>query len=153
MVKRVFWFRGGCLAVLLLAGCQNTVNTVENTDKTMQPNNVADTRFVTDGFLKDRLVLKNVRTSRTGENFLKVQLEAVNVRTGALAQTWSWMKDDHPYKVMYKFDWFDQDGMQVQSVLSNWRQATVIPGESVYFQGVAPSAACNDFKISVKEVK
>ena len=139
--------------MLALCGCQNTVNTVENADKTMTPNTVNDVRFVTDGFLKDRLALKSVRTSRTGENFLKVQLEAVNVRTGAFAQMWSWMKDDHPYKVMYKFDWFDQDGMQVQSVVSNWRQTTVIPGESVYFQGVAPSAACNDFRISVKEVK
>ena len=152
-MKKTFRTMGGCLAALLLAGCQNTVNTVENTNKTMQPNNIEDTRFVTDGFLKDRLVLKNVRTSRTGENFLKVQIEATNVRTGAFAQTWSWMKDDHPYKVMYKFDWFDQDGMQVQSVVSNWRQTTVIPGESVYFQGVAPSAACNDFRISVKEVQ
>ena len=143
----------GSIVMLLLCGCQNTVNSVENADKTMTPNNVTDTRFVTDGYLKDRLALRSVRTSRTGENFLKVQLEAVNVRTGVLAQTWSWMKDDHPYKVMYKFDWFDQDGMQVQSVVSNWRQATVIPGESVYFQGVAPSAACNDFRISVKEVK
>lgn len=143
----------GTVAMLALFGCQNTVNSVENADKTMTPNTVNDSRFITDGYLKDRLVVRSVRTSRTGENFLKVQLEAVNVRTGVLAQTWSWMKDDHPYKVMYKFDWFDQDGMQVQSVVSNWRQATVIPGETVYFQGVAPSAACNDFRISVKEVK
>ena len=143
----------GFIAMLLFCGCQNTVNSVENADKTMTPNNVADARFITDGFLKDRLALKSVRTSRTGENFLKVQVEAVNVRTGVLAQTWSGIKNDYPYKVMYKFDWFDQDGMQVRSVVSNWRQATVLPGESVYFQGVAPSAACNDFRVSVKEVK
>ena len=152
-MKRSILTGGFVAAMMLLAGCQNTVNTVENADKTMTPNTVNDVRFVTDGFLKDRLALKSVRTSRTGENFLKVQLEAVNVRTGVLAQTWSGIKHDAPYKVMYKFDWFDQDGMQVQSVVSNWRQATVRPGESVYFQGVAPSAACNDFKISVKEVK
>ena len=143
----------GFAVMLGLSACQNTVNSVENADKTMTPNTIVDARFITDGFLKDRLALRSIRTSRTGENFLKVQLEAVNVRTGVLAQTWSWMKDDHPYKVMYKFDWFDQDGMQVQSVVSNWRQATVIPGETVCFQGVAPSAACNDFRISVKEVK
>lgn len=142
-----------CLALLLLTGCQNTVNSVENADKTMQPNTVADVRFVTDGFLKDRLALKSVRTSRTGEGFLRVQLEAVNVRTGAFAQTWSWMKDDAPYKVQYKFEWFDHEGMQVPTVMSNWRQVTVIPGEAVYFQGVAPTVKCDDFRISVKEVK
>lgn len=44
---------------LLLAGtgCQNTVNRVENADKTMTPNVVSDKRFVTDGFLADRLQL------------------------------------------------------------------------------------------------
>lgn len=146
-------FMSLCALILVGTGCQNTVNTVENADKTMTPNTINDARFVTDGFLKDRLALKSVRTSRTGENFLKVQLEAVNVRTGALAQMWSSMKGDNPYKVLYKFDWFDQNGMQIKSVLSNWREATVIPGESVYLQGVAPTAACNDFKISVKEAK
>lgn len=148
-----FCFVSFCALILAGTGCQNTVNTVENTDKTMTPNTITDTRFVTDDFLKDRLALKNVNISRTAGNFLMVQLEAKNVQTGTFAQAWSWIKGDQPYKVMYKFDWFDQNGIQVKSVLSNWRQTTVIPGESVYFQGLAPSAACNDFKISIKEVK
>ena len=40
-----------CAAAALLAGCQDTVNTVENADKTMTPNTIKDARFVTDGFV------------------------------------------------------------------------------------------------------
>lgn len=143
----------GTAALLVLAGCQNTVNTIENADKTMTPNTITDTRFVTDGFLKDRLALKKIDVSSTPDGFMRVQLEAVNLRIGAFAQTWSGLKGDNPYKIRYKFTWFTQDGMVVSTLFSDWQDATVIPGETVYLQSVAPSKDCRDFKISLKEVK
>lgn len=143
----------GAAVLLVLAGCQNTVNTVENADKTMTPNTITDVRFVTDGFLKDRLALKKIDVSATSDGFMRVQLEAVNLRVGAFAQAWSGLKGDNPYKIRYKFTWFTQDGMTVDTLLSDWQDATVIPGETVYLQSVAPSKDCRDFKISLKEVK
>lgn len=137
--------------LFLTAGCQNTVNTVENTDKTMTPNTINDTRFVTDGFLKDRLALKKVDISTTTDGFMRVQLEAVNVRTGGFAQVWSGLTGDNPYDVDYKFDWFDQRGMQVKTIMSNWKSIRIVPGETVYIQGIAPTDKCRDFKISLKE--
>ena len=147
-----FCFVSFCALMLVGTGCQNTVNTVENTDKTMTPNTITDTRFVTDGFLKDRLALKSVNVSQTQDGFMRVQLEAVNVRTGAFAQAWSGLKGDNPYKIQYKFDWFDANGMQVKGILSDWKTASVIPGESVYLQGIAPTSSCKDFKVSIKEL-
>lgn len=144
----------GCAALLVLAtGCQDTVNTIENADKTMTPNTITDTRFVTDGFLRDRLALKKVDVATTPDGYLRVQLEAVNVRTGGFAQMWSGITGENPYKIRYKFSWFTQDGMAVTTVLSDWQDATVIPGETVYLQSVAPSKDCKDFKISLKEAK
>lgn len=143
----------GTVALLVLAGCQNTVNTVENADKTMTPNTITDVRFVTDGFLKDRLALKKIDISSTPDGFMRVQLEAVNLRVGTFAQAWSGLKGDNPYKIRYKFTWFTQDGMTADTLLSDWQDATVIPGETVYLQSVAPLKNCRDFKISLKEVK
>lgn len=143
----------GTAALLVLAGCQNTVNTVENADKTMTPNTITDVRFVTDGFLKDRLALKKIDISSTPDGFMRVQLEAVNLRVGAFAQAWSGLKGDNPYKIRYKFTWFTLDGMTADTLLSDWQDATVIPGETVYLQSVAPLKNCRDFKISLKEVK
>ncbi|MDD3155257.1 MAG: YcfL family protein [Victivallaceae bacterium] len=141
----------GVLTALIAIGCQNTVNTVENTDKSMSVNTINDTRFVTDGYLKDRLALKKVNVSKTADGFLQVQLEAVNVRTGGFAQIWSGLTQENPYQIRYKFSWFDQGGMAVDTVLSDWQDATVIPGETVYLRSVAPSKNCKDFKISLRE--
>ena len=148
-----FCFVSFCALMLVGTGCQNTVNTVENTDKTMTPNTITDTRFVTDGFLKDRLALKSVNVSQTQDGFMRVQLEAVNVRTGAFAQAWSGLKGDNPYKIRYKFTWFTQDGMAVDTVMADWQDTTVFPGETVHLQSVAPTKECRDFKISLKEAK
>lgn len=143
----------GCAALFLLlaTGCQSTVNTVENADKTMTPNTINDTRFVTDGFLKDRLALKKVDVSSTADGFMRVQLEAVNIRTGGFSQIWSGLTGENPYKIRYKFSWFTRDGMAVNTLLSDWQDTTVIPGETVFLQSVAPSKDCRDFKISLKE--
>ena len=103
------WFA----AALMLAACQDTVNTVENADKTMTPNTIADARFVTDGFLKDRLGLQSVTMGRTADGFKRVQLEVINLRTGVLSQAWSGITGENPYKIRYRFTWFDEDGMAV----------------------------------------
>ena len=142
------WFA----AALMLAACQDTVNTVENADKTMTPNTVADARFVTDGFLKDRLGLQSVTMGRTADGFKRVQLEVINLRTGVLSQAWSGITGENPYKIRYRFTWFDEDGMAVNNtVLADWRDATIIPGETLFLQSVAPTKYCSDFKISLKE--
>ncbi len=139
--------------VLLLAGagCQNTVNSVENSDKTMTPNIINDTRFVTDGFLRDRLKLTGVNVSETPDGLMRVQLTAVNVRTGVFAQMWSGMTGENPYRIHYKFSWLDLNGMAVDSVMSTWKEITVIPGETVHIQSVAPLKNCKDFLINLKE--
>ena len=142
------WFA----AALMLAACQNTVNTVENADKTMTPNTIADARFVTDGFLKDRLGLQSVTMGKTADGFKRVQLEVINLRTGVLSQAWSGITGENPYKIRYRFTWFDEDGMAVNNtVLADWRDATIIPGETLFLQSVAPTRNCSDFKISLKE--
>jgi len=82
---------------------------------------------------------------------MRVQLEAVNIRTGGFAQVWSGLTGDNPYKIRYKFSWFTRDGMAVNTLLSDWQDATVIPGETIFLQSVAPSKDCRDFKISLKE--
>lgn len=141
-------------AVLVLAcltGCQNTVNTVENAEKTMQQNNIQDKRFVTDGFLRGRLALKGITTSRTPDGFMRAQLEVMNMRTGVFAQAWSGITGENPYKIRYKFTWFTRDGMMVESVLSDWQTAVIIPGESLFLQSVAPDKNCYDFRIELKE--
>ncbi|MCI5778971.1 MAG: YcfL family protein [Lentisphaeria bacterium] len=142
---------GGMAAMLIFAGCQDTVNTTENADKSMRVHAVGESRFITDRFLRDRLVIRLVNTSRTADGFLRVQVAAENARTGFFSELWSGITGENPYKIRYKFVWFNSDGMAVDSVLSDWQDATVMPGETLYLQSVAPDKSCNDFKVSLKE--
>ena len=142
------WFA----AIVMLAACQNSVNTVENADKTMTPNTISDSRFVTDGFLKRRLALQSLTTGRTADGFMRAQLEVVNVRTGVFSEAWSDITGENPYKIRYRFTWFTEDGMAVNNtVLADWQDATIIPGETLFLQSVAPYKNCSDFKISLRE--
>ena len=138
---------------LLLSACQNTVNTVENADKSATPNVIRDNRFVTDGWLRDRLVLRSVKTATADSGLLMVEVTATNVRTGALAQMWSSMTGDVPYTVDYKFVWQDANGMAVDTQLSIWQSRQIKPGETVYFKSIAPTPQCKDFILNLKEHK
>ena len=142
-----------CCGLLLTAGmgCQNTVNRVENANQEMTPNIIKDKRFITDGWLRDRLQLTRLQESETPDGLKMVQLTAVNVRTGALAQLWSGMQGDNPYRVKYLFRWFDKAGMERKSILSTWQEILVKPGEAVYLQSVAPDRDCRDFTVSLQE--
>ncbi len=139
------------MLALVFTGCQNSVNTIENEDKSMRPDIIRDKRFVTDGFLKDRLALRELTVSQTADGFMRVQLTATNIRVGVLAQAWSGITGENPYNIRYKFTWFDQNGMAVDSILSDWQTAVVIPGESVHLQSVAPKKNCKDFRIDLRE--
>ncbi len=138
-------------ACLAISACQNTVNTVENADKNATPNVIRDNRFVTDGWLRDRLALRSVRTATTDGGLLVVEVTATNVRTGALAQTWSGLTGDNPYTIDYKFVWQDANGITVDTPLSIWQSRQIKPGETVYFKSVAPTPQCKDFILNLKE--
>ncbi len=144
---------GICLALTLLGtGCQDTVNTVKNENQVMTPQIIKDKRFITDSALNDRLGLTSLAVARTEDGFLRVQLEAVNLRTGIFSQLWSGLTEENPYDIRYKFIWFGKDGMAVENTLiSDWKTVTVIPGEVIYLQSIAPDRNCNDFQISLKE--
>lgn len=137
--------------LLLAAGCQNTVNAIENANKNAAPTVVEDKRFVTDGFLRDRLALHSVRTSSDPAGNLVVEVAATNLRTGFFSQIWSGLTGENPYPVDYKFTWQNADGLTVDTPLSVWRTVQVIPGETVYFKSVAPTPECRDFILNVKE--
>ena len=117
------------LGGMMLCGCQNTVNTISEAETHAAVHVVKDRRFVTDSALKNRLKLKEVNTSETAEGFLRVQVSALNDRTGFFSELWSSLTD------------------------GVWMTRLIQPGETVYFQSVAPTARCRDFILNVKEAE
>jgi uncharacterized protein YcfL len=150
-MKKTIFLSAVAVVMLTGAGCQNTVNTLENANKSMHPDYVLDKRVVTDGYLRDRLALTNVVMVETADGLMQAQVDATNLRTGAADQFWSSITSENPYRIRYKFTWFTQDGLAVESIVSDWQDASIIPGETCYLRSVAPRKDCKDFRLSIKE--
>ncbi len=141
-----------CAAILptLFSGCQNTVNTAENRDKSMKTDYMQSRYVSTDSFVKNRLVIDGINRKILPTDFMMIQINFRSSRTGFFSELWSDIMGANPYKIEYKIDWFDKDGMKVDTT-STWTELDFIPGESKYIQSVAPNIRCRDFKINMKE--
>ncbi len=137
----------------LFTACQNTVNTVENEDKSMVQTIVKDKRVITDGSLEGRLLIENVSVATTEAGLLRVQLWAKNNRTGFFSETWSSIFGGNPYKIKYKFTWFDAKGMALESIVSQWTQIEILPGETAFIQSIAPAQNAKDFLVNIVEAE
>ena len=139
------------VSAFIFAGCQATVNTVENKEKSMAPSNVDTSKVITDSFLKGRLAVKSVNKRILPDGLMKVEVSAINTRTGFFSQIGSWFMGDNPYQVIYRFTWLDKDGMIVNNGSNAWIPATVIPGDTLRVTGVSPNTRCRDFTLSIRE--
>lgn len=142
-----------CTAILsvFFYGCQNTVNTAENRDQTMQPDYMQSRYVSTDRFCRDRLVIDSINRKILPTGFMMIQINFRSNRTGFWSELWSDITEENPYKIEYKIDWFDKDGMKIDTPTSTWIEMDFIPGESKYINSVAPNIRCKDFKINMKE--
>lgn len=118
-----------------LAGC-DTMNTVEPRDSKAVPNIVADKRIITDTALDQYAFVSAINEGRTPQGLLRIQAEIANTTSD--------------YKnVNYKFEWFDKNGMLVESPSSPWKDLTLEGGERRYVTGVAPNANVVDFRLKL----
>ncbi|HXF11263.1 MAG TPA: YcfL family protein [Desulfuromonadaceae bacterium] len=126
----------GCL-VAGLTGC-TTVNSVENANKEGQRNMVSDMRAVTDHSLSKHVAIVGVNTALTPGGLLKVQVELQN-RTRSLQ------------RFIYRFEWFDANGMQVNSIVSAPAPDQIEGRENKMISAVAPTPNCKDFRVKFIE--
>ena len=127
---------GGALA---LAGC-STVNTVENAQKEGQRNMISDQRVITDAGLNRKVGIVGVNSAMTPGGLLKVQVELEN-RTHSLQ------------RFLYRFEWFDANGMQVNNILSASMPEQIEGKESKFIYSLAPTPACRDFRVKFIEAE
>lgn len=130
----------GCaaLGVFVLAGCSTTVNSVENAQKTGQRHLVADKRIITDSSLDGKVYIVGLNSDTTPGGLLKVQIELEN-HTSSIQ------------RFLYRFEWFDAAGMQINNIVSAAVPEQIYGGESKFIYSVAPSPACKDFRVKFIE--
>lgn len=124
-------------ALTVLPACE-TVNTAERAEPGYERVYIDDQRVTTDDSLKNAagLVRLNETTLETG--FLKVQAEVYN--------------DTRERKrANYRFEWFDADGMLINTSLSSWKAISLAGKESQFITAVSPTKTATDFRLKLIE--
>ena len=135
-MKKIATFAVLVLAAgLVLTGC-TTVNTVENAQKVGQKNMISDQRLITDPALNRHVFVVGINTAMTPGGLLKAQVELEN-RTRSL------------HRFLYRFEWFDANGMQVNNVISAQVPDQIEGMESKFIYSIAPTPQCADFRLKL----
>lgn len=127
------------LAILALPACNAPVNTVENTDKVMEKDFVRNKSVITDEAMGNRLQVVSVDKQELPTGLMKVQVSLRNTR-----------KSD--YRFAYRFQWFNEAGMEVTTSASTWIEKIVIGGEEFFLSAVSPNERCKDYKLMMRSL-
>jgi uncharacterized protein YcfL len=131
----VIVFSAGLLAV---SGCKTSVNSVENAQKTGQRQMISDQRVITDRNLAKKVSIVGVNQVMTPGGFLKVQIELLNLTRS-------------PQRFSYRFEWFDANGMLLNSAAAPTFPDQIDGGEDKFISGQAPTPSCKDFRVKFLE--
>jgi uncharacterized protein YcfL len=127
------------LSLAAIAGCTGpTVNTVERDKPTYQADVVKDRRIITDPDLAAKTEILAVRKATVQEDMLKIDVEIRNTT-------------DDPADIDYKFEWFDDQGMPVDSPTSTWTSRRIQPRETISVDQIAPTPLCKDFRLKLQQ--
>lgn len=138
-MSRVRWMFVFCVSAALTAGCK-TVNTTERAEPTAHPHPVADRRVITDRDVGAFAMILGVRETIVPGDLVKVQVDVYNSRSTT----------EH---FNYKFEWFDDQGMIVDSPMSIWQPRTIQGKETLSLTAVAPNPRARDFRLKLQESK
>jgi len=126
---------GGVAAMAGLTGC-STVNTVERAQPVAQKRMTDDKRIITDASLNRHVNVVGINETTVSTGFTKVQVELLN-------------KTSSSYSFRYHFDWFDAQGMLVQSATSSWVDQRIQGKETLVILSVAPTESAKDFRLKL----
>jgi uncharacterized protein YcfL len=120
-------------ASLLQCGC-STVNTVEPAESAAQRQMLSDKRVITDTTLYGRVRIVGLNTATVSTGFLKIQVEVQNLSSSVQA-------------FAYRIEWFDENGMVVNTPTSAWIDRQIQGGETLSLTAIAPTETAKDFRI------
>ena len=115
-----------------------TVNTVERATPIGTKQVIADKRVITDLTLNKKVSIVGMNEGITPGGFLQVQIEVLNQKNSM--QSFS-----------YRFEWFDMNGMLVDTPTSVWIPRQIEGQETLTITAVAPTTTAKDFRVKFME--
>ena len=115
-----------------------TVNTVERATPIGTKQVIADKRVITDLTLNKKVSIVGMNEGITPGGFLQVQIEVLNRKNSMQAFN-------------YRFEWFDTNGMLVDTPTSVWIPRQIEGQETLTITAVAPTTTAKDFRVKFME--
>lgn len=137
IISQALFLVGFIASIAMLSSC-TTVNTVERATPIGTKQMIADKRVITDDTLKRKVSIVRVNESTTNGGFLQVQIEVLNQKNS--------MQD-----FSYRFEWFDMNGMLVNTPTSVWIPRQIEGQETLTITAVAPTPTAKDFRVKFIE--
>ena len=98
------------------------------------------TSVVTNGWLAYKATVDNVREGKLDDGTMKVQID---VRSDQL----------NPQRFNYLFEWYDAQGMKIDSATATWQNRFIKPQETITLSAVAPTRTCSRWVLKLSDEK
>lgn len=140
MIKNLFM--SILIASAFMTGCYSpSVNTISNAGVTAKITRVNDKRVDTDSRLTKSLCLTEIRESKTNDGYMRIQVYLKNMT-------------NETYKIMYRFNWYNNDGAEVENPDNEmWVRKIIVAGDDLTLTSIAPGKNCKDFKLRLKALE
>ena len=128
---------GMFIGITFLSSC-TTVNTVEREEPVGTKQMIADKRVITDSTLNKKVSIVGLNEAVTPGGFLQLQIEILN-------------RKNSMQEVSYKIEWFDANGMRVDTPASVWIPKQIEGQETLSITATAPKQTARDFRVKFME--
>ena len=125
----------------MIFGCHDKpINTAERAEPMSHPTPIADKRIIYDQQLADIAAVTAIRQATVSGDILKVQVDITNLKTKST-------------RFNYRFEWYDPQGMLIDTPLSTWQSQTIEGRDTVTLTAIAPTPTAKDFKLKLQQSK
>ena len=100
----------------------------------------ADTRVTIAADIAGDVVVSDIRCPKNQAGFLTFQANIVNVRPGERGVEW-------------KVAWLDADGVEIDTLLSSWNKAVLVPNEIKGLKATAPRPDAVDMRFYMRRLR
>jgi uncharacterized protein YcfL len=138
-IKSIYrpFFLLAAVALLGGAGCATQVGTVEPLDRRAPSDVVFESVRFGDASLARGVLIEGSNQSVVSGNLKRAQVVLSNSRP-------------RPQNLAYRFEWYDSDGMIIESVTSVWKPLRLLGAQRTALTDVAPHARAVDFILQIK---
>lgn len=124
-------------ALVLGSGCAHQIGTVESADRQDPAQPIPENVQFADKSMARGLVVEGASAGSASGNLLRAQVMVVSTRR-------------KPQNLSYRFEWYDGEGMIIDSPNSIWKPLRLLGEERVPLSNIAPNPRAVDFVLKLK---